>query len=201
MSLSTYSDLCTSVANWLNRTDLTAIIPDLVLLGEKRALRKLRIREMETALAGTIANGVLAVPDDYIELKSARIASAPVSKLKRASLDQLYEQFPNRSAGGKPQLIAREGANFVFGPFPDGGYDVAGIYYARPDSIQSSANAVFLACPDAYLFGALCEAAPYLKDDERVQLWEAKFLSVVEDANAEARAEDASGGGMAVRPG
>lgn len=200
MSLSTYSDLCTSVANWLNRSDLTTIIPDLVVLGEKRVFRKLRIREMETALAGTITNGVLAVPADYLELKSARIVATPVSKLKRASLDQLYEKYPNRSSVGRPEWIAREGANFVFGPSADGNYDVAGIYYAKPASIQSAVNAVFTACPDAYLFGALCEAAPYLKDDDRVQLWEAKLQSVIDDANGEARTEDASGGGLTVRP-
>jgi hypothetical protein len=34
MALSTYSDLQTAVATWLHRSDLTAIIPDLITLAE-----------------------------------------------------------------------------------------------------------------------------------------------------------------------
>jgi hypothetical protein len=37
MSLSTYSDLQTQVANWLARSDLTAYIPDMITLFEAAA--------------------------------------------------------------------------------------------------------------------------------------------------------------------
>ena len=69
MSIANYSDLKTAVANWLNRSDLTSYVSDIVMLGEAKIYRELRIRAMETALSDTIASGVIAVPSDYIEMK------------------------------------------------------------------------------------------------------------------------------------
>lgn len=199
MSISNYSELQTAVASWLHRSDLTSIVPDLIVLGEKRIFRKVRCRVMETALSDTIASGVIAVPSDYLELKYSYINSTPVNNLTKASASQIYQEFPLRSSDKKPTKIAREGSNFIFGPYPDSAYTVKGIYYAKPTSIVSSANALFLANPDLYLFSALCEAAPYIKDDPRLVIWEAKLTSIIEDIRNEDADENASGGGMTVR--
>lgn len=195
----TYSGLCASVAAFLHRSDLTAIIPDLILIGEKRIFRKVRCRVMEATFSGTIANGVIAVPTDYLELKFAYINSTPTSYLSGTSASQVYAKFPMRNAQGKPTLIGREGSNFIFGPYPDSAYAVLGTYYAKPTSVQTSANALFVANPDLYLMAALCESAPYLKDDPRVQLWDAKFAVIVNDINNEAATEEGSSGGIAVK--
>lgn len=199
MSITTYSELQTALSNWLHRSDLTALIPDFIVLGEKRIMRKARVRVMETALSGTIASGVIAVPTDYLGLKFAYINSSPTRFLTRASASQIYTDYPNRSATDKPSMIGREGANFIFGPYPDSGYSVSGIYYARPTSIVSSANAFFLLNPDVYLFAALCEAAPYMGNDTRVALWESKMKTLLDDLDAESDDEYSSGGGLAVR--
>ena len=45
MALANYADLTASVANWLNRTDLTAIIPDFVAMAESDISRDLRLRK------------------------------------------------------------------------------------------------------------------------------------------------------------
>lgn len=198
MALSTYSDLKTAVATWLHRADMTTIVPDLILLGERRIFREVRCNEMETALSSAIASGVIVVPSGYLELKFAYIDGSPTRKLQRASASQIYEQYPVRASGGKPRLIAREGTNFIFGPYPDSTYTVKGVYYAEPASIQSSANSVFLAHPDLYLMAALCEASPYLKDDQRVPLWEQKYAQIKTQISTLEAKEYGSGGGLRV---
>ena len=200
MSITTYQELQTSVANWLSRDDLTSIIPDLITIGEKRIFREVRCRVMETALTGTTSSGVIAVPSDYLAIKFAYISGTPVSKLARMSASQLYERWPLRTATGLPVAIAREGANFIFGPFPVLDYTIGGIYYAKPTVIATLANALFLANPDLYLFSALCEAAPYLKDDKRIPIWEAKLKQIMYQLANEDAEESGSGGGMAVTP-
>lgn len=200
MSITTYQELQTSVANWLSRDDLTSIIPDLITIGEKRIFREVRCRVMETTLTGTTSSGVIAVPSDYLAIKFAYISGTPVSKLARMSASQLYERWPLRTATGLPVAIAREGSNFIFGPFPVLDYTIGGIYYAKPTVIATSANALFLANPDLYLFSALCEAAPYLKDDKRIPIWEAKLKQIMYQLANEDAEESGSGGGMAVTP-
>jgi len=198
MALSTYADLQTAVTNWLHRADLTSIIPDLILLGEIRIFREVRCKPMESALSVTISSGVATVPSDYLELKNAYISGSTVSPLRRGTSDYIYTRYPTRSSDAKPRYIAREGSNFIFGPYPDSGYTVAGIYYASPTSIQSSANALFVAYPDLYLFAALCEAAPYLLEDPRVPLWEQKYASIKESIRQKEFMEDGSGSGLEV---
>jgi hypothetical protein len=198
MSISTYAELQTAVANWLHKDGLTSIIPDLIRIGELRIFREVRCRVMETAFSGTISNGSIAVPSDYLEFKFAYINDTPTSQLSRMSGAQLYSKWPTRTAQGKPQAIARQGTNFIFGPYPDSGYSVAGIYYAKPTSIQSSNNALFVANPDLYLFAALAEAAPYIGDDKRVPLWDAKYGSIKQQMAFEDSSESGGAGTMAV---
>ncbi len=46
MALTTYNELKTSVGDWLNRTDLTTVIPDFIALAEAQIERQLRTRQM-----------------------------------------------------------------------------------------------------------------------------------------------------------
>lgn len=199
MSLTTYAQLQTAVTNWLHRDDLASIVPDLITIGEKRIFRTVRTREMETALTGTIASGVIPIPADYLAIKFAYLAMTPVALLKKSSASQIYADYPLRASSGTPVSIAREGSNFIFGPYPSTTETIGGIYYAKPTSIDTSANALFLANPDLYLFAALCEATPYLKDDPRIVVWEAKLANIMTDIKKQEADESAAGGGLTVR--
>jgi hypothetical protein len=200
MSLLSYSDLQTSVAAWTHRADLTTIIPDLITIGENKIFREVRCKAMEATLSGTIANGVVALPADYLALKFARIASTPVSQLTGASASKIYAKYPLRASHGKPVLIGREGSNFIFGPYPDSTYTIAGIYYAKLTGIATSVNALFTESPELYLFAALSEAGDYVENDKKLLKWTAKYTSIVEMLNNESDAETGSGGGMQVSP-
>ena len=72
MSLSTYSELKTSVANYLNRDDLTSVIPDFITLTENRLNRELRIRANVARAQTTTTSGTAFydLPDDLIELRN-----------------------------------------------------------------------------------------------------------------------------------
>lgn len=196
MSIANYADLQTAVSNWTKRSDLATPAPDLIMLGEKWIFRNVRAREMETALSGTIANGVLAVPTDFRQIKHARVNSSPSRKLRIVPADTIYEQYPVRSGGGIPSFIAVDGANFIFGPSA-GNYQILGTYYAALTSIATSANALFLANPDLYLMAALAEAAPYMKDLNMAGIWTAKRNEIKADINRESM-QGRFGDGMAV---
>lgn len=177
MSISTYSELKNSIASWLHRTDLTSYIPDFIRLGEDRIYRELRIRAMETSLSTAIASGVIAVPSDYIEMKHVYISGSPVQYLQRKPPEWIYENYPTRSADGKPKYLAQEAGNFIFGPYPDSAYTVKGVYYKRLAALSDSntTNWFTTNASGILLFAALLEASPFLKNDERVTLWDAKY--------------------------
>lgn len=187
MSLATYADLKTAVANWTHRADLTPYLDDLILHAERHIFRRVRARSMETDLSGTIGATGLAVPTGFLELKFAYITGTPVKWLDIKPAASLIQTYANRSDSGKPSAIAVNGANFIFGP-AGSGYAVGGTYYARPAAISTSVNALFTENPDLYLFAALAETMAYVVNDDRVALWIAKRDEIIAQINEESRA-------------
>jgi len=57
MAISTYSELQTAVANWLDRDDLTDRIPEFIALAEARFNRVLRLRSMESKQTASTIGG------------------------------------------------------------------------------------------------------------------------------------------------
>jgi hypothetical protein len=160
----------------------------------------MRTPEMEAALSATIASGVITVPADYVELKYAYIDGNPTQYVQMVSTSYIYDRYPTRGASGKPMVMARDGANFIFGPYPDSTYTVKGTYYKRLAAIADTTTpALVPSHPDLYLYACLLESEPILGRDRRMPLWEAKYRMVKELINGEADRSRFSGN-MSIRP-
>jgi hypothetical protein len=48
-------------------------------------------------------------------------------------------------------------------------------------SVSNASNWILARHPDVYLYGSLLQAAPYLRDDERVGLWAPLYAQAIED--------------------
>jgi hypothetical protein len=203
MAITSYSTLQTAILGWVHRgsdATLTAEAPLLVQFAEARIYRDLRIRCMETALSSAIASGVVAVPTGYVEMKYAYINGSPTQKLQRKDAEWIYHNYPTRSSDGTPKFFAREADNFIFGPYPDSAYTVKGVYYKKLDALSDSntTNWFITNAPDLLLFAALCEAEPFLVNDERVALWEKKYDQIRARVQREDDGEEFSGSPLAV---
>jgi hypothetical protein len=202
MAISNYTALTGAVAAWLDvgTADISAVVSDLVLTAEKRIMRELRTPDMEVALSDSITTGgLLPVPSDYIEMKFAYVDANPTQYIQMVSPSYIYERYPTRSGSGKPIVMARDGANFIFGRYPDSSYTIKGTYYSHLTAVETSANPLFTANPDLYLFACLAESEPIIGRDRRIQIWESKYRMVKELVNGESDRSN-FGGNMAVRP-
>ena len=199
MALSTYANLTSAIQNWLHRSDLSSYVDDFVTLGESRIYNDLRIREMETVTTSTVSSGVIAVPSNYIEMKSAYVSSVnPNVKLERKTAEWIYEYYPDRTATDIPLFFAREGSNFIFGPYSDGAYAVTMNYYNKLAALSSAVNTVFTTYPGLWLFASLSETAPFLKDDKRIIIWEAKYQDLLKRIQKESDDEEWSGSNLRI---
>lgn len=176
MAISTYAELQTAVANWLNRSDLTSRVPEFISLAESRIARKLRIREMETESDVTVVAGTrtAAVPTGFREIRRVYLNSSPVTELEYMTPQDYWSRYASVNTG-KPVVFTVEGTNLVFGPVPDSGYTAKVLHYKALDALATSAHGVFTANPDVYLYGSLVAAEPFLKNDKRVGLWKSMF--------------------------
>jgi hypothetical protein len=178
VAFNTYSGLKTTLESWLARSDITTELDDFIDLAEERLSRDLRIRATEATFNITISGGVAPIPADYVQLKHVFIAGSPTQPLEPKESTWIFDQFPTRSSDSKPHYIAEDGANFVFGPFPDSStYVLGGAYWKKPTALSDSntTNEWTDNCPDALLWASLCESAPFLMNDERLIVWETKY--------------------------
>ena len=198
--ITSYSTLQTAVADYLARSDLTSFLPNFTQNFEERFYRQPDNwgSWMEAALNVTISSALGPVPADYLGLKVAYIGGLSRAPLKRMSLEQLYMRYPRASASGTPVYIARNGANFEFGPYQSDG-TLVGTYYAKPTLLRSfagdaAAHFLIVNAPDLILYGSLLEAEPFIKNDQRLAIWGQLYDAAVTAYRARMNWEEFSGG-------
>lgn len=200
--ITSYSTLLTEVASWLARGDLTSAIPGFVQNFEEKFYRQPRNygQWMQNSLSVSIST-TAAVPSDLLTLKIAYLNGQSNQPLIASSLEQLLMMYPRAGGSGQPKWIARDGANFVFGPVPSSGYTLNGSYYAKPTLLRSfasdaAAHFLIVNAPDLLLYGSLLEAQPYLMNDKRLPVWQGFFDKALMDYRDLMKAQGISGGSM-----
>jgi hypothetical protein len=174
MSFATYSDLKTSIANYLARSDLTSQISDFVSFAENRLRRELRIRQMlKSVTTSTVANdSTVELPSDFLEVRDFVVLTNPITPLSYSSPSALSND-PRASEVGVPKSYTILANDFLMSPVPDGVYTARLLYYAAPAYLSDSntTNVFLTTAPDALLYASLIEAEPYLMNDARINTW------------------------------
>lgn len=183
MSLATYSDLQTKIAQYLARTDLTSQIPDFILFAENRLRRELRTRKMLKLVSATMTanDSTLSLPADFLRLRDIHLANTPARPLNFQS-PSIFFRNARTTDTGVPLDYTILDAEFQFAPIPDSAYSARMLYYAAPTYLSdANTSNVFLAnYPDALLYASLGEAEPYLMNDERLATWAALYQRAVD---------------------
>jgi len=203
MALANYSDLQTSIAGWLNRSDLTSVIPDFVTLAEARIARELRVRkQIVNTVIPTVANvQTITLPSDYLETENISILNtSPPAALAVVTPEIMDRKYPYAYVTGQPLVYTTLGDQLQFGPTPDAVYQVSLDYYQRwPALSVTPTNWLLTNHPSLYLFGALGEASLYLMDEARSAMWLQRFGSEVEALQSQDDEALRSGSAMRVR--
>ena len=181
MAITTYAELQTATANWLDRTDLTARIPEFIELSEANFNRVIRSPDMVTKDDSfSIASRYTTLPTDTLEIVRIVLDLTPVVVLEYLTPEEISERRVSMSATGKPYYFTVIGGStnqLEVVPSPDSTYTSSIVYYTRIAALSDSATSNWLlaAHPDIYLFGTLVEAEPYLKNDERMPMWTSRL--------------------------
>lgn len=190
MSLTTYDGLQASIANWLNRTDLTSEIPDFIALAEDRLSQEVRVPTTEKTAAVILdANGAVTIPADFLELKYAFYNENP---LERVSLTELRGYV---KTSGDPVIFAREARQFVFQPIPTmtATDRLIFIYYKDVPALSAlnPTNELLEMAPQLYLYSSLVEASNFLGSDP--SRWETSYQSALSRLLLHARSAEFAG--------
>jgi hypothetical protein len=187
LPLASYSDLKDEVASWLRRSDLDAEVPTFVALAEAQMNRRLRVRPMAARLITSWAAEYVNLPADFLAEREVSVTDGSGGKHRLAYLSpepmDLASQAPS---SGRPRFYGLYGGQLRLHPAPDQAYAAELVYLQAIPALSgvNPSNWLLAAHPDAYLYGALAQSAPYLRADERLPLWSSLFLGVLADIEA-----------------
>jgi len=189
MALTNYSELQTSIAEFLNRDDLTAKIPDFIVLAEAQMNAELRHWRMEKRATASLDSQYTAVPDDFIQPVRFSIIGSTISSLSQTDSKTITDlRTANNNPSGRPtEYTILDGSIEVY-PIPDATYTLELLYYEKLDALNSgnTTNWVLTTYPNAYLYGSLLHSAPYLMEDQRINTWATFYQKAIDDINSEA---------------
>jgi hypothetical protein len=186
MPITTYAELKTNIADFLNRDDLTSVSSTFVSLAEADLNRQIRHWRQEKRSTAEIDTQYSAIPADMLEVIRFYITSGDTRPLELISqAEMLDRKFRNLNTSGQPAYYAVTAGELEVYPVPDGTYTSELYYFAKTDALSDSntSNWILEHYPDAYLYGSLIHSAPYLKDDARIQVWAALYQNAIDAIN------------------
>ena len=202
MALNSYAALKTSIGDFLNRDDLTAVIPDFISLAEAQINRDIRHYEMENRATAQLDSQYLARPTDWGETIRMHITGGgtrPLDLLSGAAMSDKRAGADDTS--GEPRYFRHAERAFEVYPTPDGTYNVEILYYQKIPALSdtNTSNWLLSEAPDIYLYGSLLHSSPYLAEDARVNVWAQLYAAAKDNVNRAADAASASGSGLTMK--
>ena len=182
MPITTYTELKSAVADWLLRDDLTAVLPSFISLAEAGLNRQARHWRMEKRSSATLDSQYSALPADFLQPIRLSLTSGTTFELELASQADIVDMRSLAANNtGRPRYYALTAGEIEVFPTPGDNYTLELAYVARVPALSDSNadNWLLTYYPDAYLYATLLQAAPYLKDDERVGLWKSLYDGAV----------------------
>ena len=203
MALNTYTALKTSIADFLNRDDLTSVIPDFIALAEAQINRDVRHWKMEARSSGQQSSGdeYMQFPADWIETIRLHLTGTGTTVVNLVSRDAMADKrAANENATGTPRMYTHADGQFQLYPTPSVDTDFELLYYQKVPSLSSNAdNWLLLEAPDVYLYGSLVHSAPYLAEDQRVAVWAQMYSAAVARLNESSESARYSGSGLTMK--
>lgn len=201
MALANYDDLKASIADFLNRDDLTTVIPDFITLAEAGLNRQIRHWRMEDRAVATLDTQYTALPHNFLEPIRMSLTAGDTHTLEIVGVQEMTDLRANAAnTSGRPRYFAILDQAIEVFPSPDTDYSLELVYYETLPSLEAnSTNWLMTNYPDAYLYGSLLHSAPYLQEDVRLQTWSALYQSVVSAINQDAERAKTGGSGRRMK--
>lgn len=194
MAISTYAELKTAVASWLNRSDLTTAIPDFIALAEADIRREVRVQAMESLASGTLTGETLAHPTRYIEARRLTVGG----DIQEYVLPSVYHNADDE--GQTLDIFTSIGESFyILNGASGDAYTLVYTAAFAAFSAASDTNWVLTNAPDVYLFGALRYAAIYMNDSEALTRYLAMYLAAAQRVTRQENASRYTGERLQVR--
>ena len=159
-------------------------IPRLINLCERRIARELKVQGFIAVVTGTMAVGqsVYPKPDRWRDTVSINIGTGNQNNTRKVLFSRAYEYllsyWPDRTQTEQPVFYSDyDYDHWLIAPTPDAAYPFEILYYELPPLLDDEVQTNWLTeyAPQLILYGTLLEATPFLKNDERIGVWQQMY--------------------------
>jgi len=186
-SVMTYDSLVENIQSYLERNDASTLdkIPLFIMLAEQVIASKIKFLGNLTVNTSNmvIGNPIIPKPARWHKTVSMNIT---VAGMREPVLLRKYEYLrnyaPDPTATDVPKYYADyDYTNWLVAPTPDAAYAFEVIYYERVQPLDSSnqTNWFTIYAPQALLYGSLLQSMPFVKNDDRVPMWQAQYDAIM----------------------
>jgi len=187
-AVQTYDSLVNDISTYLERTDTATLekIPQFIMLAEQIIAADLKfLGNLNVVQSNMVANeDVLDKPARWRKTVSMNITvDGKRQPVLLRDYEYLREYWPDPTQTDTPLYYSDyDYTHWLVAPTPDTNYTFEVLYYQRvpPLSSANQTNWFTEYAPQAMLYGSLLQAMPFLKNDERVQLWQAMYQQAIE---------------------
>jgi hypothetical protein len=142
------------------------------------------------------------LPTGFLQMRGFYVSTGGRKyQLEGTSHENIVTRYPSET--GIPKFYALSGDNIVFGPTPSSAtaYSATMLFYKKFDPLATASPVPWLLtnAPLVYVYGALLEAAPFLRNDERLPTWHGMFTSAIGGLMRSDRRDRWGGSALAVR--
>ena len=170
-------------------TTVNAMLPTLINQAERRISRELKVLGFINSVQSNMTAGVwtIAKPDRWRQtvsinfgngLGSTGVANTLWTPLYARALEYVRNYNQDVTLLAAPKFYADYTyTNWAIGPTPDQAYPFEVVYYEMPALLDATngTNWITQYAPELLTYAALLECEPFLKNDERVQVWQAMY--------------------------
>ena len=189
----TYDSLVSDISSYLERTDEATLakIPTFIMLAEQVIASQIKFLGNLTPMESTMTAGqpIIDKPARWHKTVSMNVT---VGGVKRPVLlrkyEYLREYWPNPTNTDIPAYYGDyDYTHWLVAPTPDEAYTFEVLYYERIQPLDSSnqTNWFTAYAPQALLYGSLLQAMPFLKNDDRMPLWQQQYDAIMQTLKQE----------------
>lgn len=189
----TYDSLVADISSYLERTDQQTLekIPTFIMLAEQVIAAEIKFLGNLTVNQSNMVQGqaVIDKPARWHKTVSMNVTVGGVRQpVLLRKYEYLREYWPDPADTDVPKFYCDyDYTHWLIAPTPDSAYTFEVLYYERIQPLDSSnqTNWFTIYAPQALLYGSLLQAMPFLKNDERMPMWQAQYQNIMNVLKAE----------------
>lgn len=189
----TYDSLVENIQSYLERTDTATLdkIPLFIMLAEQVIASEIKFLGNLNVVESTMVAGnpVIIKPTRWHKTVSMNVTvdgkKYPVLLRK---YEYLREYWPDQTQTDVPKFYCDYNyENWLVAPTPATNYSFEVLYYERVQPLDSTnqTNWFTVYAPQALLYGSLLQAMPFLKNDERLPMWQTQYKAIMDTLKTE----------------